>query len=403
MTTIMQAGRLSVLTLLLAFALCSGGVPPAAAQAPSPPHEVEVPPVECWWKADPGAVRLGERFSLVLTCALLQTAHVRVDVDESRLAPTSLRLPPFEVIEGERFRDVEREPWRFLQYRYAVRVLGEDLFGRDVAMPRLQLTYRVSNALATGAVLAGLEQPYWLPPLAIRVLSLVPREADDIRDVMPASFAAVEARRFRAHLLLIVAGVTLASALVLAGVLVTRTSRRRLTARGAAPTAVSAAHVLWAVSRELRRVEVAARTGWDPALTGRAAAAVRLAAAVALSRPVAQREVPPGTSPREGELVTRRGWRRRALALSAAVTPATTAAVGAGSRKLAAWEALRAALARFSTGCYGRQPELDSADLDAALAEGRRRVGQLQRHLLCRPSRGRRATEDDRTTPAWAR
>ena len=68
-----------------------------------PPQEVAVAPIECWWKTDRSAVRVGERFDLTLTCAVLDTDKVKVVVDESSLSPAALHLVPFDIIGGHRF------------------------------------------------------------------------------------------------------------------------------------------------------------------------------------------------------------------------------------------------------------------------------------------------------------
>src|SRR5262245_41522108 len=45
---------------------------PAPKPAPAPKEgEVQSDPIRCWWKADRAAVRVGERFGLVLTCATI--------------------------------------------------------------------------------------------------------------------------------------------------------------------------------------------------------------------------------------------------------------------------------------------------------------------------------------------
>src|SRR3954470_20964118 len=121
----------------------------ALAQQPAAgsPKEVAVSPIECWWKTDRSAVRVGERFSLTLTCAVLDTDKVKVVVDESSLAPSALHLVPFEIVNGQRFRDILNSPRRFFQYQYTLRVLGEDFFDKQVSLPRLQLSYRVQNTL----------------------------------------------------------------------------------------------------------------------------------------------------------------------------------------------------------------------------------------------------------------
>src|ERR1043166_3435831 len=93
---------------------------PAAAlaqTAPTPPKEIAVAPVECWWKTDRSAIRVGEQFQLTLTCAVLDTDRVKVVVDESSLAPSALHLVPFEIVSGQRFRDIVNSPRRFFQYQ----------------------------------------------------------------------------------------------------------------------------------------------------------------------------------------------------------------------------------------------------------------------------------------------
>ena len=44
----------------------------ALVQEPAPAQMVEVDPIRCWWRTSSGAVRLGETFSIGLTCAALE-------------------------------------------------------------------------------------------------------------------------------------------------------------------------------------------------------------------------------------------------------------------------------------------------------------------------------------------
>lgn len=387
---------------VVAAATTAGAAPQAPAAAPA--AGIDVPPVTCWWQADRGAVRVGERFVVTLTCALVATGTARAELEEAGLAASSLRLTPFDVLDGERSQDVERPPWRFLQHRYTLRVIGEDLFGKDVVLPRLQISYRVSTALQDGALVEGRQQVYWLPPLPVRVLSLVPREATDILDAEQRPFAEIDARHYRAQLLLVGAAVALGSALLVAAVLVALTMGRRRARRAAARPAVSSVRALRVVARELRLVEDAAAGGWTPHLAARAAAALRLAGAVALGRPIAQRDLPPGATPREGEVAARVGWRRPRLVLSAAVTPSTPASEAVGAAVPSAWQALRGALALVSAARYQRAGDVDPVGLGDAVAEARRQVRVLQRRQVWRRLWTRRtARSGERATPAWAR
>ena len=83
-------------------------------------------------------------------------------------------MSPFDIVGGQRFRDILNAPRKFFQYQYTMRVLGEEFFGKEITLPRLQITYRVQNSLQGGAALQGRETQYSLVPVPIRVLSLVP-------------------------------------------------------------------------------------------------------------------------------------------------------------------------------------------------------------------------------------
>ncbi|RPI50495.1 MAG: hypothetical protein EHM55_21240, partial [Acidobacteria bacterium] len=241
------------------------------------PIDVPVPPIECWWKTDRSAIRVGENFQLTLTCAVLDTERVSVVVDESSLDPSALHLTPFEIVGGQRFRDILNAPRKFFQYQYTMRVLGEEFFGKEVLLPRLQIAYRVQNSLQGGTALQGREAQYSLVPVPIRVLSLVPPGTADIRDTPLDTFGDVETRLFRSNLLLIVAGVAFVLAGLMALTLLARAAVKRRAAAVTRERAVSPFSVLRAALRELGTVRVESqREGWNSELAGRAASAVRL-------------------------------------------------------------------------------------------------------------------------------
>src|SRR5579871_3510842 len=72
-----QAAKISMnrVTLLLLLAVAA----PAAAQAPKAftqtrqPGAVETDPIRCFWKTDRSNIIVGERFTLVLTCGIIET------------------------------------------------------------------------------------------------------------------------------------------------------------------------------------------------------------------------------------------------------------------------------------------------------------------------------------------
>jgi hypothetical protein len=376
------------------------GSRPALAQAPAtPPAEVAVAPIECWWKTDRSAIRVGEQFELTLTCAVLDTDRVKVAVDESSLAPSALHLVPFEIVSGQRFRDIRNSPRRFFQYQYVMRVLGEEFFDKEVSLPRLQLSYRVQNMLSTGSALAGREALYSLKPVPIRVLSLVPNLTSDIRDSPPDTFGDVDSRLFRSNILLIAAGVALALALLLIVIVVVRTTIRRRVTAIARKRLLSPALVLRAASGELSSVKSAAQQdGWSSDTAGRAAAALRLAGAVALGSPVSQWEAGRGAVPGEGQIALRKGWRGRRIMLSSAVTPAASAHPDSG----AIWAGISQTLGTFTAVRYSRDPKTDGTALDAALADGQDLVKRLWRHRLMRLGRAKSHASES-TKPTWAR
>src|SRR5260221_9291830 len=57
-------------------------------------------PLQCWWRTSTGAIRIGEPFSVVLTCAALETDAALVVVDQSRLQASVLPFAPVEVLRG---------------------------------------------------------------------------------------------------------------------------------------------------------------------------------------------------------------------------------------------------------------------------------------------------------------
>src|SRR4029453_12772750 len=69
--------------------------------AGAPPTEtVEADPIRCWWRTSAGAVRVGESFTVVLTCAVVENDTTIVVPDQSRLEPTPMQLPPFQATRG---------------------------------------------------------------------------------------------------------------------------------------------------------------------------------------------------------------------------------------------------------------------------------------------------------------
>jgi hypothetical protein len=379
-----------------------------AAQRVAAPTDVPVAPIECWWKTDRGAVRVGEHFTLTLTCAVLDTERARVVVDESGLAPSALHLVPFDIVDGQRFQDIQNAPRRFFQYQYTMRVLGEEFFGKEVMLPRLQVSYRVQNSLQGGSALSGRETQYSLMPVPIRVFSLVPPGASEIRDTPTDTFGDVERRLFRSNVLMMLSGVAFVLGALMAGLLLVRAAAKRRSAVAARPRVVSHGAALRAASNELGAVRAASQSdGWSSDLTGRAASALRLAGAVALSRPIRQLESDGDAKPREGQVLAARGLRDlrggKKIWLSAAVTPAATGTNGASAAEPPAWGSIRQTLGAFSEAHYSRDGALDGTALDTALAEGQDAIRRLRLSQWRRFGRRKGHAHSEAARPTWAR
>jgi hypothetical protein len=370
MTPLFERGSRGAATALF---LLSIGVSAAAAQqapAPPPPSEtIEAEPIRCWWRTSAGAVRTGETFSLVLTCAVLENEAVQVVPDESRLGSAVVQMAPFDIAGGSHPADLHTANRRFFQYEYLLRMINPDFIGHDVPIPDLGLHFRVNSRMAGNASIQGRDFVYALPPMSIRVLNLVPGDAVDIRDSSDESFASIEELRFRASMLRI-AGITLlavgAIVLVLTLVRLVRRSTRK-TARGAPVAAASS--VIGAAARELTAVQRDSEQGWTPELAARALSASRIVAGYALGRPAAQQVLAAGVVPAEGSLTL--PSRRRSTAVWSTVTAEDAAALvrraGADEASREIVSSLQTALAAFTAAGFSRDGTLDRPSLDAAL------------------------------------
>jgi hypothetical protein len=370
---------------------------PASAQAAQPqraprPGEVELPPIQCWWKTGTSEIRIGQQFPVTLTCGVVETSALTVVAGTNQLDPGALQLTPFEVVSGVRHDDIVAPPFRYFQYEYRMRLLSEGFFGQDVTIPALTVTYNIQAAAGRGA--QGRDQNYVLPALPLRVASLVPRNAADIREPMGQSFESVETRRARASTASVIGGLLMAFAGLLGVLALVRVFGRVRQRRPDAARPIAPVTVLGGCLRALTTVKAdVQRDGWSPALAQRTLTALRVASAVALGRPMAQAPATSDQKVRDGQLVIRHGLLRpRRAVISAAVTPHTIqrelsggAAVSAASR--AALEQLRKGLQTLGAAAYGREETLDTIALDSALADGTSAVKQLRARSL-RPMGG---------------
>lgn len=360
-----------------------------------------VAPIQCWWQSSTGAVTIGEAFDVTLTCAVLDTEAVQVVPDESRLGVASIQVAPFEILGGSHPPDAHRGSRRFFQYRYSLRLIDADSIGRDVNVPVLPISYRVHSRVGANASLEGRDLTYLLPPLPIKVLSLVPANAADIRDGGDASLGAVESLRFRTSLFQILALALGAIAAVMVAVALLPLARRARTTTGTSKDEgrVPDRIILHHVAAELDQVKrEAAADGWTDALTARALAALRIVAAHAIDRASSQKPLAPGAPAPEGRLVVAHGW-PRPVRVSVS-SPVTTDAVGRAGSKLADsvsmtrrhhLDGLQQGVAVLTAALYRQAPVRDSHELDEAVRHGAEVARDLERersawHTLWRTS-----------------
>jgi hypothetical protein len=409
--------------------------------APATAQNVETDPVQCWWRTSAGAVRIGESFSAILTCAVVETPDVKVVVDESRLEPSVAQFAPFEVLGGSHAADLRSGDRRFFQYEYRMRLIAENMFGKDAALPETKLSYRVQSRVSQKTAMEGRDQTYLLPPLSIRILSLVPADAADIRDASAETFVDVDRRAFRANLLMVIGGVLFALAGLVAILTLVRIFMRARKPASADDRLVGDSAILRSVGRELNAVQREREGGgWTADLAARALAALRIVATYALgkraARSVAGRKsqvaslqsqvaglqsqvaVPVadvnGASANRGELVIKVGWpRTRRIAVSGAATAQVLAkaiASETNGHRPGELESIQEALARFTVAQYGRPADgarggtFDDVALDESLRNGQqvlRRLKLEQTWIMRRLGRSRKAAPME--TRAWSR
>jgi hypothetical protein len=372
---------------------------------------VEADPIRCWWRTSANAVRVGEPLSLILTCAIVENETTTVVPDQSRLDPSAMQLPPFEVIGGQREPDLHSDSRRFFQYQYTLRLISEEMFGKDVRIPSLQINYHLESRVGRGESVKGRDRNYILPSASIRVLSLVPADATDIRDAPSWNFGDIEAQRFRARVYLMIAAVLFTAAALVVVMGLIRFLRRNRHAGVVGRRLISDSAILAGVGRELSAVRRASEGGgWTPELAGRALAAFRIAGSVALSRAVSQSQARDTAADYDGQLTTRGGFLYgKKVRISGSATAEAIAGElangGGSSGHRQALQQLQTALASFTTALFGREPKLDDTALSVSLgdAPGIVRRLKLENLWIVRKVSGMKHAAGELGNRAWSR
>jgi hypothetical protein len=348
---------------------------PAPRPQPGDSQNVEVDPIRCWTRTSAGAVRIGEPFDYMLTCAVIETEAVQVVADESRLGISVVQMTPFEVVGGTHPSDLRSGSRRFFQYEYSLRMINPDVIGQDAALPLIDIHYRINSRIAANSAMQGRELTYVLPVQYVRILSMVPPDATDIRDTRDASFNRIENIGFRAGVLEIVAVTLVALGGLMTIFALLGIARRTRRAKGPVERLISRPALLRMAARELSGAQRdSVEQGWTEPLVTRAVSALRIAAAGALGRPVNQRLVEPGAEQGQGRFLIRRLGRDKRMAVSSSVTGEDVArelaqlpAAAAGARRQLL-EDLQATLATLSAAQYGR-PAADRTTIDVAVTK----------------------------------
>ena len=384
-----------VVALLIAV---SGAIVSGQAQ---PTENVEVEPVTCWWRTNTSSVRVGQPFDVVLTCSALETEATKAVIDRGRLASAAVQLPPYEVTGGSQTDDVTTASRRFMQYEYTLRLIGDDVFGTEVPVPPLQVSYRIESKVQQTQAVQGREQTYILPPIPIRVASLVASSETHIREAPVPTLTAISARQARGALLRTIGLIVLA----VSGLLVVVAAVRHLQQRRSAVAKVrthllSDSAVLAGVRRELQDVQQAARGGWNDTLAARALSATRITATYAAGQQVSQRIVA-NANGYDGQLVLRR---RFGLGSPVLVSGAATANDVVRSTN-GTGEELRSALSDFTAARYGRGSNNGDRDLSDAVQRGLRATArEASRHtFIARAIAAARRSATGLRDKAWAR
>jgi hypothetical protein len=365
------------------------------------PQNVEVDPVQCWWRTSTPSVRVGEQFTIHLTCSALETDATTAVIDRSRLGTAAVQFPPFEVTGGTQSADYVTAGRRFMQYQYNTRLIAEDFFGSDIVLPSLSITYRIQSRVQADAAVQGREQTYELPALTMRINSLVANDANHIRESSVPSLDEIAGREFRARMFRLVALILFAvAALTLAVALVGWMRQRRKEDMAAARHLLPNRVVLAGVRRELAEVRrQTGAAGWSLDTVARALAAARVVAGYTAGRGVSQLEADAEGEATAGTLLLKRGrFSRRRISVSA---PTTAAALRGGTTS----GDLDGAMTTLTAARYGRTDTFDGGALDDALEAVVRAANRVaaQHTWLAETLRSLTAALRGRGPRAWAR
>ena len=332
-------------------------------------------PVQCWWRTSAGAVRVAQPFTLALTCSIAETERQHIVVDQGKLTAEAISISPFEVVGGGSLSESRSGEQRFFQRLYRVRLVTE-AFGEDVLIPPLVVRYQLETEAATGGRTRGIERRHQLPALPIRIVSLVPAAADDIREAPSDTFANVDDAEFAASVYR--AAGLLFMGLGAVGLIVALATGFRTRPPGTDDVgSLEDRLILTLAARELEAVRAARLGGgWTVDLVGRTMAVLRVVGSYLVRRPPSFRFIEAHEQVPAGALVHQDKHGRRTL-ITSSLTSAAFGRLPSGEEVHE--PAIQDALAAFTRSYYGREETLNVQALDAGIDAASAAVLDLKR------------------------
>lgn len=353
-------------------------------------QETEVKPIRCWWQSSVTSVRVGEEFDVVLTCQVIESDNLRVALDGDKLGPEAASFAPYRILNKVNREDLIKNEHRFFQYHYILKIISEDYFGKEAPLPAFEIAYRLEKKLDKDPeFIKGKEQKYKLPALPIKIQSLVPQEANDIRDTKLWSFGLVKARTQKARLAFAAAAFVAAISAAIFLIPFFKALILLFSAKRPAKHIFSQRSVIKKLARELARIEKAKNEAdWNQALLDRLLVVFRICGELTKLHPnVTQSYVEPELGMLGGFLNSRkfrfeRNWIRvRQVVIYSSTTPQELG----GSIKVynfAQMGNFLNAFEKLNEIQYGPAQDADKAELDDILKVGRKVVGLLKIYYL---------------------
>lgn len=370
-----MTNRESILVVVL-FVLFYG-----AYEARSQGTEKSVEAIKCWWKTDKSAIRIGEKFEVILTCRVVETDLEKVVPQENDLEPSVVSLAPYTSIGGVRHPDILRNNLRFFQYEYHLMLVGEDFFNKEVPVPSLEIKYKVDRKVQKENINTK-ENIYRLPELQMKISSLVPKDTKNIRDSGDKTFSFIKRLHFKAIVGFVLAGLFLVLPLAIMFLPFWRAilEWRRSSSNG---TLFGNTALLRRMLSELKHAQgLKNKNGWNDEVISKINTICRITGAIALSMNVSQFSEKFGKKGLEGQLKLRKGWLwPKRVMIYSSLTPETMRANASKTLNNSWNNDFIDVFEVFNNARYGSD-ELDEAMLDVSLVQCMNLVKKLyHRHF----------------------